>query len=200
MSERWPRGPAPHRRSPSWRPEPFEGLPSGRAVRLAGVGLVLVVLIAAVLWPNAADGLLRLLLVTLAIGYIGRRGFDALPPLAEERGSPFGREPMPDRPPAAPRPLYDLLRQLRSAYGGAGGSARAIPPPICRTLREEAERRLAEGHRLDAAKAADHIRIRALVTHATWRLIEPLPCHGAPLPRRIPLSQLDSILDDLEKL
>ena len=177
-----------------------------RPARPAAVALILATLVASLLWPNAADGLLRLLLVMLAIGYIALRGYRTLPPLLDDRFTPFGRNPLLDDPPVAPEPLRRLLKLLDAGVAGSATEAGAIPGSILRTLREEAGRRLTDRHRLDLHDAADHPRIRQLVTEATWEVIRPSPpasprsADSTRTGRTVPLHHLDRILDDLETL
>ena len=177
-----------------------------RPTRPAAIALILATLIAALLWPNAADGLLRLLLVILAIGYIVLRGYRTLPPLLDDRFTPFGRNPLLDDPPVAPEPLRRLLKLLDGGRAGGRAGEAAIPGAILRTLREEAGRRLADRHRLDVHDTADHPRIRLLVGDPTWEVIRPPPTRAAPTvgptrsSRTVPLHHLDRIIDDLETL
>ena len=176
-----------------------------RPALAAAVVVVVGFLVAAVLWPHAADGLLRLLLATLAIGYIGVRGHHVMPPIIRDPYSPFGRDPLVTNPAAAPLPLRKLIGALQAA-DATGPKGRIIPGAICAFVRDEAARRLARKHRLDLDEPRHHAQIRSLVLEPTWLLIRPALSPEQPLSHAhgrscaVPLSQLDRILDDLERL
>lgn len=178
-----------------------------RRPALAATAVVVVgFLFGGLLWPHAADGLLRLLLVTLAIGYVGIRGYRVLPPIIRDPYSPFGRDPLITNPPVAPPSLRKLVRLLRAAAEAPSSNGRIIPGSVCLLVRHEAGRRLAQNHRLDLDEPRDHPQIRSLVAEPTWFFIRPPLSTEQPLSlargrsHTVPLSQLDHILDDLERL
>jgi hypothetical protein len=176
--------------------------PMGAAVGATGV----IFLVAAIILPEAADGLLRLFVATLAFVVVGVRAFQAVLPVrtAQDFYSPFEDDVSPRD--AAPAP--QLLRTLRAELDGADDAAiarrKAVPSVVRDLVMEEAGRRLSEGHGLLLNDAAHHDRIRALVSAATWGLIRPsIAARGAADPSvatAVPLSQLDLILDDVERL
>lgn len=168
-------------------------------------GLSLAFLAAALLWPPAADALLRLLMVTLAVGYAGARILERLAPVSPEgaSGTPFERAP----PPAEAPPMPQVLRDLHAGLAGADAPRRArrtpVPMGVRWTLAEEVRRRLAERHGLSTDDARHHAPIRARVSDATWRLLRPDGAGGAPgrpSAPDLPLSDLERILEDLESL
>lgn len=174
----------------------------------AAAALVTLFLIAGLYWPHAGDGLARLLVAALAVGYLGFRAYGVVPPVLVHPHSPFGREPQPLTAEGAPLPLARLTRALNAAAGTRGPTAGRIPASVATALREEGARRLMEGHRLDLADPRDHPRIRALISEPTWVLLRPADAASRPPARGaaraeaglLALSQLDSILDDLERL
>lgn len=202
------------------RPSPPEQADSPPATRSADGGapgyspvpavavtvvVVLVFLIAAPLWPHAADGLLRLLLATLAIGFVAARASRTIPPFIRDPYSPFDRESGVHSPPAAPAELRKLVRTLEAAAPGRFGKAGEIPGAVRLILRGEVSRLLAERHGLSLDEPAHHDRIRSLLSESTWLLVRPreaLTRPGLPAPSGIgslPLGHLGHILDDLER-
>jgi hypothetical protein len=162
-------------------------------------------LAAGIVWPQAAGALLRLLLATLALGYVLRRLYQTVGPVATSRhvGSPFEGEAGT----GAPAPVPEGLRRFTAQVGGAGDARLAEWKPIPRQVREtvvaEAGRRLAERRGLRLERPADHPAIRALLSEPTWLLIRPDRSGGGEARddrRAVPLSRLGAILDDLERL
>lgn len=171
----------------------------------------LVFLSAGMLWPQGAGALLRIMLIVIAVGFIAARAHDALLTVRTSRQvrSPFEAGSAVHTPPAAPQVLRDLTAELSAADDPRAQDRAAIPWAVRRTLVEEASHRLTEHHGLDPADPDHHIRIRSLVSAATWRLIgpgEPAGPAAADASRRpvrrhdVPLSELTLILDDLERL
>jgi hypothetical protein len=160
-------------------------------------------LAAGIVWPQAAGALLRLLLATLALGYVLGRLNQAVGPVTAARhvGSPFEGEAGA----GAPAPVPEGLRRVTAQVAGAGdirlAERRPIPRQVRETVMAEAGRRLAERRGLQLERSADHAAIRALLSAPTWALIRPDRAGEAEGNRRpVPLSQLGAILDDLETL
>lgn len=174
-----------------------------RPAVVASTVLICASLALALFWPHVGDGVLRTLVIALACGYVAVRGYHALPPPLDDRHSPFSRHPLVEQPTESPLRLRRLEKLFESSPR-AGEIQSAIPGPVRLLIREEAERRLLERGRLDLNDPADHDRIQALVRSTTWAAIRPPPRLGTEEASRaspaIPLYQIDSILDDLERL
>lgn len=181
------------------------------AVGPLGVAMIiasLAFLAAGIVWPQAAEVWLRLLLVTLAVGFVAGRAHEALLTVGTrpDFSSPFHGHATTRSPPAAPAALRDLTRELRAADDERRAGRAEIPRSVRWTIIDEASRRLAEHHGLSLDEPAHEASIRELVSGSTWSLIHPSGPAPRPGPRppgagqRVPLSQLDRILDDLERL
>lgn len=178
--------------------------PIAASVTVASIAL----LIAGVAWPQAADALLRVLLVTLAVGFVAALVYRAIRPVVTTRDvhSPFGRYVAMRTPAVAPQALRKLTSQLGAAADARSAERTAIPLSTRLTVREEASHRLTERHGLSLGDPTDHPHIRALVSQPTWLLIRPHDLQAPPRTRQttrsqsVPLSQLGRILDDLEAL
>jgi hypothetical protein len=161
-------------------------------------------LVVGIAWPHGAWMLLRILVATVALGYVVFRLYAAGLPerTTHDTYSPFdalvGERPRPVAPPA----IGALAAQLGAADDGSAETT-PIPWPIARTLIRDAAGRLADRHALSLGERAHVPAIRALVSEATWLLIDPVGS-GPSSPhleyRAVPLSRLDTILDDLESL
>lgn len=176
-----------------------------------GVAMViasLVFLATGIVWPQAAEVWLRLLLVTLAVGFVAGRAHEALLPVSTrpDFSSPFHGNATSPVAPAAPDALRDLTRELEAADDERLALRSEIPRSVRWTVIDEASRRLAEHHGLSLDEPAHRAGIRSLVSVPTWSLIHPSdpelrpgtrPFAGS---RRVPLSELGRILDDLERL
>ncbi|HLT90638.1 MAG TPA: hypothetical protein VKZ85_06810 [Woeseiaceae bacterium] len=163
---------------------------------IATIVVSLAFLLAGILWPQAASALLRLLLVTLALGFVASRAYRALLPVAATRSySPFDALGAARTTPAAPHTLRKLTAELGAANDARRARHTAIPRPVRWAVIDEAARRLAEHHGLHLHDPDHHARIHALVSEPMWLLIDP-----GESSEPVPLSQLDVILDDLEKL
>lgn len=178
-----------------------------RPVDLAVVTTSGAFVLAGIVWPQAADSLLRLLFATLAAGFITVRAYRRIQSAAasEELYSPFDDESDVQVSAAAPRPLLTLARQLSAADDVRAAERKAIPPAALLTIRTEAERRLTEHHRLALLDPDDHLRIRPLVSDRMWRIIRPDLAGAGPGGRpaslpMVPLSELGRVLDELERL
>jgi hypothetical protein len=176
--------------------------PLGVAAIVAGAAF----LVAGIAWPQAAEGLLRLLLALLAVGFVLGRAYQAMLPaeMTQDAYSPFHDDGPP--PAAVPPALRDLNAQLRAADRTRDASRAEIPRAVRWRVIDEAARRLSERHGLRLEVPEHRAEIRALVSEPTWRLIAS---HGTgsagPVARAgttdpVPLSHLSTILDDLEKL
>lgn len=197
-----PRSAAGRARARARQARESESEPAISPLALGAAGLSLAFLGAALLWPPAAEALLRLLLVTLAVGYAAARIVERLAPVSHDGGSgtPFERAPPPATAPATPH----VLRDLRAGLAGADTARRArrtpVPMAVRWTLAEEARRRLAERHGLSADEARHQAAIRARVSDPTWRLLRPEEVEVGPDAPGLPLSDLERILEDLESL
>jgi len=192
--------------------------------RLLIGGMIAVISIAfvaaGIAWPQAAGSLLRLMLATVALVYVAGRAWRSLMHVRTDpkQRSPFERIITKRQPPIVPQ----QVRRLAAQFGGAADARimqqRPVPWPVRRTLVAEAARRLADHHGLDLDDPVHHARIRSLVTESTQLLILGAGI-AAPAPARersdehtpagarakesgpdIPLSRLNEILDDLERL
>jgi len=134
--------------------------------------------------------------VTLALGFVASRAYRALLPVAATRSySPFDALGAARTTPAAPHTLRKLTAELGAANEARRARHTAIPRPVRWAVIDEAARRLAEHHGLHLHDPDHHARIHALVSEPMWLLIDPGESREP-----VPLSQLDVILDDLEKL
>lgn len=151
----------------------------------------------AVLWPRLAERMLQMLLATLALGFVGARLFRAGLPARTTRDvfSPFDGRGEVAPPPRNPSPVRRLAAEFRAADDPDGRGRTAIPPGTAGIVAAEVSRRLSQGHALDLSSPGDHDRIRSLLAPATWALVGPASDGGS-----VPLSELSTILDDLETL
>lgn len=174
--------------------------PFGVAMIIASVAF----LAAGIIWPQAAEVWFRLLLVTLAVGYLLGRAYDALQPVSTrpDFSSPFHGPAVTRNRPAAPAALRELGRELSAADDARRARRIEIPRSVRWTVIDEATRRLAEHHGLSPREPSHHEPIRSVVSEATWSLIRPLGpgARGSAASRHVPLSQLGHILEDLERL
>lgn len=164
--------------------------------------------LAGIAMPDAAETMLRVLLLTLAVGFVVARAYAAMLPATTTQDvySPFADHTAEPTPPATPRVIRQLTAELAAADDERSARRAPIPWSVRWTVIEEATRRLAERHGLTLDDARHHSTIRSLVSEPTWALLEPgHPAAGSGASpgaagRPVPLSQLDLILDDLEKL
>jgi hypothetical protein len=178
--------------------------PVGLAIVVGSIAFV----IAGLAWPQAADALLRLLLTTLGIGFVGVRVYRAVQPVrsAEKVYSPFDGLTAGRTPTVAPREVLRRAAELKAADDEHVAQRTTIPPSALLTVRKEAQCRLAEHHGLDVLEPSHHPQIRSLVSASMWGIIRPheseIHPSSRPMSRRtsVPLSQLGRILDDLERL
>jgi hypothetical protein len=176
-----------------------------RPVDMGLVGGSAAFVIAGLSWPQAADILLRLLVVSLALGWIANRAYRSLQHMQsrERYYSPFDDTLAEGAPPAAPRALRKLLSELRAADRPRARRA-TIPASALRTIRMEAAGRLNEHHGVSLSDPQHHERIRPMVSDAMWHIVRPdgvrLRPDGAAGPTSVPLTELDRILNELERL
>lgn len=177
--------------------------PFGIATVVASLAFIL----AGIILPEAAEALLRLLLATLAVGFIAARAYAARLPerMTQHVYPPIDAQETARRAAAAPPAVSELAAQLVDADDERRARRAAIPRKVRWTLIDEASRRLSHHHGLRLENPNDHLAIRSLVSEPTWSLIEPgggSRPDGRPTAnsRVIPLSQLHSIIDDLETL
>jgi hypothetical protein len=182
--------------------------PEARAVTPFGAFAMvasLLFLAAGIVWPQAAGALLRLLLATLALGYVVGRLYQTVGPVAASRqvGSPFEREAGTGAPSPVPEGLRKFTAQVRSAGDARLAERKPIPREVREVVTAEVARRLAERHGLHLGYADDQPAIRSLLSEPTWALVRPDRAGVGEvqgLRRPVPLSRLGSILDDLERL
>lgn len=181
------------------RPSPHVVVVCAMAASIAAVG-------AGFIWPGAADALIRGLLVVLAVGVLAvLAGRAAQRVAAGLWRSPFDRDPSPPPPAEAPQQLRSITAELTAAADGRWARQTTIPHSARVTVRRDAGRRLAQNHGLSLRDPAHHPHIRRLVSAPTWTLIRPIdPKQPARLTysgtEAVPLSELNRILDDLERL
>ena len=174
--------------------------PFGLATIVASVAFV----VAGIALPEVAESLLRLMIATFAFGFVLSRVYRAGLPerTTTDEYSPF-RGPAGARESAtAPRVLRDLASKLAAADEPRSAKRSEIPRTVRWTVVDEATRRLAEHRRLSVADSADHASIRSLVSDSTWRLIRPSDAvaGAGDRARAVTMSELDLVLDDLERL
>jgi hypothetical protein len=161
------------------------------------------VLMAGILWPHLALTFLQGLLVALVTGYLGARIYRSNLPeaLSSDSYSPFAGGAMRSRPATRPQAVRRMTTLLQALEDPEAVRRAPIPAEACRILVAEASRRLAEHHGLDPVRPNDLDRIRGLVSHATWALLRTWRNEDAPAGLGSgSLADLDSILDDVERL
>ena len=172
---------------------------------LAAIVASLAFLAAGIVLPEAAEALLRLLLLTLGVGFVAARVYEARLPerMSQHVFSPFEDHTNP-RDTGAPAVVLDLAAELGDADHGWRARRAPIPRKVRWRLIDEASRRLSHHHGLRLDHPDHRPAIRSLVSGPTWSLLEPeagLPPGGtAEASRRVPMSRLHSIIDDLERL
>lgn len=175
-----------------------------KTFRTAIAMLSMAVLVVGLAWPHLAARLLQMLIAGLAMGYVGFRVYrSGLPAaLAGDAYTPF--EARATRPPSASRaPAIVKLATLLGAVDVAESADRvAIPEVALRIVSAEGSRRLAEYRGLHVHDPTDRGRIRDIVSEATWAVLrrDTEPSKRHTYGDAIPLSRLESILDDLERL
>lgn len=200
---RQPRAPRMYSGSRDWEP-PHEREsvvpPLTMAVVVGSIAFVL----AGFAWPHAAGSLLRLLLASVAIGFVAVRAYRAVEPAASAFGrySPFDPRPAAPPPPLTPEAIARYAIDLAVADDPRTAGRRPLPPVARTTIRHEAARRLATHHSMRLDQAGDHAGIRALVSDSLWRLIRPAGPDARAVARydAVPVSALAGILDELERL
>lgn len=174
----------------------------------ATIVLSLAFLLAGIAWPQGAEALLRMFVASLALGFVAVRTYRAGLPVrtVEDSYSPFDGSAAPRPPAAAPEAIRELTEGLAAADDEECAERTPIPWPVRRRLVQEASRRLSERHGLRLDEPDHHPRIRSLVSEATWLLLRPPEPESGPgsrsavRERPVPLSRLDLVLDDLERL
>lgn len=184
-------------------PEP----PDGDAVGPVGIAVTavsIVFLAAGIALPEAADTLLRLMLVALALAIVLALAHQGrLPARATaDSASPFDGDAAFREVPSEPVGVRELAVELRAADRPRLAKRSPIPRRVRWKVTDEFARRLAERHGLRLGHARDHDQIRTLIAAPTWALIRPQPpVSGAAGTHAIlTLSELAMILDDLESL
>ncbi len=177
-------------------------------MKALGTAIVLVSLgffAAGIVWPGLAERMLQLQVVTVAILYIGGRGYRSrLPTQSKHKAyNPF-EGGYANRPvPTAPSAIRSLAAQLEGLADVESASRVPIPDGARRTITTEIERRLSD-HRGVALDDPDHHEtIRALVSEETWLLLAPLRTGGGrslALQDPVPITHLNRILTDVESL
>jgi hypothetical protein len=161
-------------------------------------------LVAGVIFPELADGLLRLFVVSVAFVVVAVRAFQAVRPLrlAQDFYSPFEDAPAARAAVAAPQLLRTLHAELDGADDARIARRRAIPASARNLVVAEARRRLSERHGLVLGEPAHRERIRSLLSESTWLLIRPVAAEGRPAAAAaaVPLGRLEAILNEVEGL
>jgi hypothetical protein len=161
-------------------------------------------LLAGLLWPHLAATFLQALVAALALGYMGARTHRSSLPtaLSSDAYSPFDAVTAPSRAPTSPPAVVHLTTLLQAVMDPEAARRALIPADARRILEAEASRRLAEHHGLSPLRPADLDRIRSLVSDATLALLRAAPMRdaGSATLGSIPMSRLESILDDVERL
>jgi hypothetical protein len=161
-----------------------------------------------VIWPHVAERMLQMLLVTLALAFVGARIYRSSFPelMSQDAYSPFERHGHEAPASTSPTAIRVLARQIAAVDDSGGASRAPIPGAAAQIVSAEASRRLAENHGLSLLDPGDQGRVRELLSEPTWALLEPTlpnPAAGAgssSIRGAVPLSELARILDDLEKL
>lgn len=164
-------------------------------------------LVGGILWPGMAETLLRVLLVSLALGWAAATALRMGLPAATtyDTFSPFDGILADAPPPAIPDVVQRRARTVTAIDDPRDGALRPIPWPVAQTLIRETARRLERrwGLRLDRPDDLD--RIRPKVSESTWTLLGlgddvDTPMGSGTRESMVPLARLDDILDDLERL
>jgi hypothetical protein len=164
-------------------------------------------LVGGILWPGMAETLLRILLVSLALGWAAARALKIGLPSAKvyDTFSPFDGM-LADAPaPAVPDVVQRRARTVTAVDDPHGGVLRPIPWPVAQALIREIVRRLESGWGMLVDRPDDVDRIRRRVSESTWTLlglgeVANTPTTGGMKGWMVPLARLDDILDDLERL
>ncbi|MGD2068902.1 MAG: hypothetical protein PVI57_09550 [Gemmatimonadota bacterium] len=174
---------------------------------LVVTGTSLAFLVAAVVWPQAAEMLLRILVVAVACGFVLARAHRAGLPerMTDESFSPFRSRAEGPGPRAVPLVVRAFGEEVRAADHPRVARRTEIPWVVARTVGREVSRRLAEHHGLRLDRREHHPRIRGLLSEPTWHLVAPTASEeevdaGTSSYGSVPLSRLEPILDDLERL
>jgi hypothetical protein len=194
--------------SPPHGDEAPRPMSSAYVLGVSAVVISLAFLTAGIVWPQAAETLLRTLVVTLAVTTVVVHAFRTLLPVhaAGEISTPFDGSVGGWTLSAAPHPLRRLTDELKAADDARAAPRTPVPMSVRLIIRDEAARRLSERHGLNLGDPTHHARIQSLVAEPTWRLLrsaDPRVRSGpeaVPPTRIVPLSQLDHILTDLERL
>lgn len=166
--------------------------------------LSLACLAAALVWPGVAERVLLGLVLFLSLAYVGARIHRVRLPAAmtSDTYTPFDRVEQSLAPRQTPALIDGLTEQLRASEDPLLARQVPIPSSAHKLLASEVVRRLAERHGLYPSRPADHPRIEALVSEATWRLIRPTENGRRSLAFRDPVSleHLPTVLRDAERL
>lgn len=169
-------------------------------------GTSLAFLVAAIVWPQAAETLLRILVVAAGCGFLLDRAHRAGLPerMIDDSFSPFRSRAGGPGPRAVPHVVRAFGDEVRAADDPRLARRTEIPWMVARTVGREVVRRLAEHHGLRLDRREDHPRIRRLLSEPTWLLVAPAAyeddAEGTSSYGAVPLSRLEPILDDLERL
>jgi hypothetical protein len=101
--------------------------------------------------------------------------------------SPFGRDASPEAETQATPDVVELAREIASARRG-------IPPRTAAHLRDVARGRLLDGHRLDLSEPGDRQAVGLLLSPTLAAIVLENE------PSRVPVRELDRLLDELEHL
>jgi len=159
---------------------------------------------AGLLWPHLAATFLSVLVAALAHGCLGTRAYrSGLPTkVSNDVYSPFDSAAPRPRALKTPPAIAHMTTLLQAVADPEGADRALIPADASRILVAEASRRLSEHHGLSPHRPADEHRVRGLVSEATWTLLQSQPGRGtrAATLSSIPMSRLEIILDDVERL
>lgn len=175
-----------------------------RSFGAAMAALSLAVLTAGLLWPHLALVFFQSLVTALALAYVGARIHRARLPtaLASDTYSPFDSGGSGPRRSGSPPGVRRLSTLLQSAADPGTAERALIPPDVRRILVAEASRRLAEHHGVRLDRPDGHERARDVLADATWSLVRAERTKDARWIEieSVPMSLLEEVLDDVERL
>lgn len=154
------------------------------------VGFAVTAVVFALITPSLADRIGVLLAATAAVGLMG----EVVLRLTRELDYPPARALVSGEPRALPYELAALSDEVEISARAGVLSAR-----LQATIEQLATARLRSRHDFDAANRDQAAAVRTLVSPSMWAIVAPRPRLDSP-PRRVPATDLDQLLAELEEL